>query len=266
MFCIFSSKFAMSKRGGKYGGRMYQMGNAARTIQQAYRKSQFRYNVRANRGARFARTLQVIPRRINQEVKTVDLAATFALNSTGVVTPINLIRVGSTFCNRIGRRIEMRSIYVTGRMNQTGTQTSDYDYTRVMLIYDRQTNGATPTISTILANYTQATVSSTNSLCGLNPDQKERFLVLMDERRVLPAAQTTNADIFGPVDGTYPTFQINRFVKLRGLMTHYQADSSPAVVGDISTGGLFLVTFGQVAAGSEGFDAQLNLRLRYNDA
>jgi len=198
------------------------------------------------------------------EVKSVDISnSTYNINTTGLVTPINLIQVGSTFCNRIGRRIEMSSLYVTGTLRLTGNTTATHDYCRILIVYDRQTNGATPAIATILSNYDQTTAQTTNAGSGLNPDQKERFVILADERRVVPPVSATG--VYSSTEGDQDMFSIKRFVKLRGMQTHYQADSSPAVVGDISTGGLFLVTIGLFANNSQPVNLNCNFRLRYKD-
>lgn len=198
------------------------------------------------------------------ETKSVDIAnSTYAVTTTGLVTPLNLIQVGSTFCNRIGRRIEMVSLYMTGQLRLTGSSTATHDYVRVLIVYDRQTNGATPAIATILANYDQTTAQTTNAGSGLNPDQKERFVILADERRLIPPVTATG--VYSPTEGDQDIFCIKRFVKLRGVQTHYQGDSSPAVVGDISTGGLFLVTIGLFANTAQPANLNVNFRLRYKD-
>jgi len=49
------------------------------------------------------------------------------------------------------------------------------------------------------------------------------------------------------------------------LTTHYKADSNPAVIGDQSTGSLFIITLADLPAGSEGFNIVWNSRLKYVD-
>lgn len=254
-----------------YKGYSKRRGFVSRDVMARARRNARSYNRRAFRsaytsaGTRYSRILSSIPPRM-AEVKSVDLALTqYLINSTGVVTPLNLIQVGSTFCNRIGRRIEMKSLYMTGFMKQTAFGTTFSDYARIMVIYDRQTNGATPTVATILANYDQTTAATTNSSSGINPDQRERFVILCDERRTMPPVDALANGTSGPFDGNKDILDVKRFIKLGGLATHYQADSSPSVVGDISTGGLFLLTIGSFANGAQPFNAQLNFRLRYSD-
>jgi len=217
--------------------------------------------------ARYSRVLSSTSGR--PEVKLVDglnshgNVNTLAINSTGLVTPINLICVGSGFNNRVGRKIELQSCYITGMITQTDNANNLMDYGRILLVYDRQTNGATPSVTTILQNYDQQTNATTGVFCGVNPDERERFLVLMDERLALPGYQ-----LGGPTSGTdglNTTFNIHRFVKLRNLQTHYKADSSPAVIGDIATGALYILTIGATTAGNEGWQFSGTWRIRYKD-
>jgi len=215
------------------------------------------------------RALQSAPRHATAEVKLVDNVnasggISLSLNSTANIQCINLIQSGSGFFNRVGRRIEMQSLHVTGEVNQTTTATTYNDYARILVIYDRQTNGALPSYATIMAAYDQSGTASTTYLSGVNPDERERFLVLMDQRLVLPACPG-GSGVTGATDGPAVTFNINRFLKLRNLTTHYKADSSPSVIGDIATGSLYIIGVGRAASGSEGWQCNLNIRLRYKD-
>lgn len=207
-------------------------------------------------------------RALTPEVKALDVpVTTYAINQTAVITSINLVRIGSTFCNRIGRRIEMASLRLTGFINALRT-TNDEDYARIMLIYDRQTNGAVPAIADILQTTDQAAANTTTAQSGLNLNNRDRFVVLRDMRILLPAVTVASGVITAPgiVDPIKPQNNIDMFVKLKGLVTQFKADSAPAVIGDIASGGLFLVTYGSAfAAGSEGFNLTAEMRLRFTD-
>ncbi len=204
-------------------------------------------------------------RTLSTEIKSLDIPrASYALNTTGSVTPLNLIRAGSSFFNRIGRRIELRSIHMKGTINQIRT-TNSWDYVRVMIVYDRQTNGALPAIADILQSTDQAGTNTTTSFSDINLNNRDRFQVLRDLRICLPSFTLTAGQVTNPgfVDPVSQTFNIKEFKKIKSEITQYKTDSSPADISDIATGGLFLVTLGFQAAGSEGFDADLEFRLRY---
>jgi hypothetical protein len=198
------------------------------------------------------------------EIKSVDVANnTYACNTTGLVVPLNLIQAGSSFYNRVGRRCENISIHMTGMLIPTTNITTVPDYVRVMIIYDRQTNGVLPTVANIFSTYDQAGNQASSTWAGINPDQRERYVILADERRTPPP--NSGSGVYSPTDGTFSSFQINRFRKLQNLLTHYQADSAPAVIGDITTGGLFLVTYGAFSSGTAPYQVHLNFRLRFTD-
>lgn len=257
----------MPPKSVKYTGTQARAYHAKATASRA-RQAMFASKRGAN--SRVKRILASSARR--GETKTVDTTVThgsgtgYTLNQTAQITPMNLVQEGSSFYNRIGRRIEMKSLHLHGNIIQTGVGTTVSDYARVLVVYDRQANGATPSFSTIMANYDQAGTSTSTGLSDLNPDEKERFAILADERLVLPAV-TAATGLGAPTDSAQRTcFNINRFIKLRGLTTHYKASSSPSVIGDVATGSLLLVTIGTAyASGSEGWEAQLSWRLRYDD-
>lgn len=194
---------------------------------------------------------------------------TLAFNTTGNIIAINLVQVGSSMFNRIGRKIEMRSVRVTGTMNTfTVTRaTLTPDFGRIMIVYDRQTNGAYPAMADILQDTEQSGTNTTNSLSGLNMNNRERFVTVMDKRFTLPQATATA----GVLTNVYPNdeacpVKIDEFRKLRGMTTHFKADSNAAVIGDIATGGLYIVSLAyRQASGTELFDLDYNVRLKYVD-
>jgi len=174
----------------------------------------------------------------------------------------NGLAVGTNYFNRIGRRIEMASIHLKGVITQTGHLTVVTDYCRLAVVYDRQPNGAAVNPNNIFADVDSSGAATGNTpSSGVNPDERERYLVLADIKLALPA--TTVAGLTGASDGTVTTFNINRFIKLRGLMTHYQGDTD--LIASISTGSLYVVGMGNLAAGSAGYQFVGTWRLRYAD-
>lgn len=202
------------------------------------------------------------------EIKAVDIPVTsWNINTTAQIVPINLIQAGSTFCNRIGRKVEMASVRVSGMIRPAGNTTTVQDYARVLIVYDRQTNGALPAISDILQTTNQSTTNTTTSFSGININNRDRFTILRDNRYELPTVTDTAGVLTnkGLEDQAHSNYMIDQYIKLGNLCTQYKADSNPAVIGDIATGALFLVIFGSAASGSEGFTFEAELRLRYYD-
>lgn len=160
----------------------------------------------------------------------------------------------------------MKYLYITGFIDQLRTVAAD-DYVRIMVVYDKQSNGTTPAFADIVRSVAQdGTTTGSTALDHLNLDNRKRFMVLLDKRFVLPS-QTLTAGVTtnpGFLDGT-KSLLVQEFIKLRNLETMYKADSAPAVIGDIASGALWLITVGQQAAASEGWQFSATNRLRYID-
>lgn len=222
-----------------------------------------------SRGAmtRYGRILRPQSRRV--EVKAVDglngtgSLNTFTMNTTGTVTCLNMISTGSSFFNRYGRRIALKSLHFHGIIQNNGnSNVNTHEYLRFLIVYDRQANGALPALSDILQNTDQQANNTTSVFSDLNLNNRERFLILRDYRKEFPMVTGANAPYYP--DGQTP-YTLNEFIKLKDLLTHYKADSSPAVIGDIATGSLLLVTVGSQAAGADAYKLQCSWRLRFTE-
>lgn len=212
----------------------------------------------------------------NLEIKSVDFpvnasTATCTLNSTMYIQALNVCQAGSAFYNRIGNEIEMKSLHLVGQVIANGAaSTGVNEYLRIMLIYDRQPNGAYPVLADILSNYDNNGTTSSSSYAMTNPNNKDRFQILMDDRLSISNNITTVAtqqNTAYVIDYIKNEVNISRYVKLKGLMTRFKTSTSPSVIGDISTGALYLVGIGNQAAGANGAGYQFlfNSRLKYTD-
>lgn len=217
------------------------------------------------------------------EVKALDVSNLTAapggvqlnFNTTGSIIPLNLIQAGSSFFNRVGRKVELRSIeFQMIQQPLNVSRANGTDTLRVAIVYDRQTNGALPALADIFQDTEQNGTNTTASQSGLNLNNRDRFSIVMDKRFMLPAATATA----GVLTNVWPNSMggdkgaddgvglIHEYRKLGGLLTHYKADSSPAVIGDVATGALYLVVFADSTAGTEIFQGQeWHARLRYTD-
>lgn len=201
------------------------------------------------------------------EIKAVDVPVqNFSINTTGSVTALNLIRIGSTYVNRIGRRIAMKNLRLTGILETLRTVATN-DYMRIIVLYDRQANGAFPLVADILTTTDQAAANTTGVFSNINLNNRERFTILRDKRVALPSSTFTAGVItnVGLIDPITTLTNFDMFIPLKGLVTQYKADSSPAVIGDIASGSLILLVLGGTAAGSEGYQVAIETRLRFTD-
>jgi len=222
-------------------------------------------------------------RSLKGEVKSLDVGSATAVapggtpltvNQTGLIGAINLVTAGSFFFNRVGRKIEMRSVELSYQITTlTATLTTPQDWLRIMIVYDRQTNGAYPAISDVLQDTDSAGANTSGVSAGLNLNNRDRFLVVYDDRTQLPAMTNTAGVVsnafpnsFGGRNGTSTGFgNVHIFRKFKGgLVAHFKADSTPAVIGDVATGGLYVITLGTQAVGNYSI-TPWKFRVRYTD-
>lgn len=213
------------------------------------------------------------------EIKVVDYSNQyFPLQFDSVfgdIRLINAINNGTAFYERIGNRIAMKSLHLTGfiERNVSNTMASNEDYLRVMIVYDRQPNGALPVITDILQDVDAVGNTYNFGLSGINMDNRNRFKMIIDERIHVPPLGINGANPaytgYSP-DINYSNnggFKINRFIKLNNLVTHY----NPTFFGDeqdITTGTLMIIGMcynNTLADDSVGWQFTFTCRLKYSD-
>lgn len=94
---------------------------------------------------------------------------------------------------------------------------------------------------------------------------RDRFQILRDLQFYAPPVTNTAGVLTnGP---SYPAndqeIDINIFIKLKGLATHYKSTSNPATIADISTGALYAAFVCNTTDSGWGFGGAF--RLRYED-
>jgi hypothetical protein len=218
----------------------------------------------------------LITARKGEEIKSVDISPSAKIvSTTALFSLLNGTQEGSSFYNRVGRRVTMKSLLIQGYFYPNGNATANATaYCRIMVVYDRQPNGAFPTLADVLTSYTDAGATSSTAQDQLNMNNRDRFRVLRDARVILPPLGA--AGVSGvPLNETFEmngteqdrTLNVKWFIKLRDLETHYKASSNPAVVGDIATGAVFfMIVQDTVISANAGWTFALQSRLRYTDA
>lgn len=205
------------------------------------------------------------------EVKTVDVKVTNQVfNSTGAIALMNGTAEGTSFYNRIGRRIRMKSIQISGTVDDntaTGVPANDSSYLRLLVVYDRQNNGGTPALADILLDVDSAGTTTTDAYSGLNMTNSDRFKVLMDDRIYIVNDNVTAGNPTNPLytslsnlASTSGEVNIKRFIKLNGLETHYGTANANAA--GCQTGAVWMVL---VASAGSMCQANLRVRVRYWD-
>lgn len=211
------------------------------------------------------------------EVKAMDYpqktagsdVVTALISTTVTYDGLNLVTEGTSFYNRVGRRIRMKSVTITGSLARSAnTVTTGGEYLRVLLIYDRQPNGNFPGPTDVLLDYGADGTTGATSFSGMNMNNVERFAILRDKRIAVvsndPTAGSNGATV-ASVTGTVDP-SIYWHVKLKDLETHYKGNTTPQpLIGDIATGALILMTIGDVANTGCAYELQWKSRLRFVD-
>lgn len=223
-------------------------------------------------------------RRGGEEVKTLDLQFTgnyaagytvdtqpqqaLNLNSnTASVQAFSLIQQGAGISQRIGNKVSLKSLRLRLRLVATGNAQTSPIQARVMVLYDRNPNGAYTAANSILSTSLQAnTIGAGTADSEINPNFMERFVCLMDRYWMCPtfdAAGLTNT--IGPTgEGQYPWI-INEYVKLRNLEVIYTGTANPMTIAYHTTGALMILTYSTVAAGADPWCLMGSARLRFRD-
>lgn len=212
------------------------------------------------------------------EIKTIDYPLATAnggvgydgskASTTATMVCLNLSQEGPSFYNRIGRKIMLKSLKLQLSISPSGTGNNQREFVRAMIVYDRQANGAFPSLSDIIQGYDTAgaTYTTATPWISQNLNNTFRFTILRDYRWQLPNNQNnaTSAQAVGVcTDYCNERQAVNDFIKLKNLETHYKANAG--AIGDISTGALLLIWFGDNSSVNAGFIITYSARLRFYD-
>lgn len=230
-----------------------------------------------------------------QERKFFDVMSPANLSSSGLTnnpqavvpvgaastTPIllNGIAEGTDYYNRVGRDVTMKSLYFQGEFainpsvaattsglaslvldNATTTAPSPYDtsfdYVRILIVYDLQTNGSFPPLSDVIyTNYISGGVVAAgvpDTLSFMNLNYRDRFKIVMDKRFPLTGNMNNGA------------VYIKKFKKLSTGVTYTSTSTgeSGSTIGSIATGALLMYVFSQYGISS----GLVRTRVRFTDA
>jgi len=201
------------------------------------------------------------------EIKAIDIpSAGYAFRNPATATGVALlngVQAGAAFFNRVGSRIEMKSLHIRGNIVPAATGISTAG--RLLIVYDRQPAGALPVVADVLQARDQAGAATTTNASEINLDNRDRFTIVRDLNVYFPA-QTYTAGVLtnGPAfPGQDQELDVNIFIKLKGLSTHFKSSTAPTAIGDIATGALYVMFVSGGTDSSWNFNG--GFRLRYND-
>jgi len=209
--------------------------------------------------------------------KGVDTSLTLAgpvvntTNTNGDAFVLNLIQAGNGSWNRIGRKVNLHSVRLTGLARfiysaQATTSNIGGTMLRMVVVWDKQPSGAAiPNFDTIFGNTVQGGTESATILDNLRYDNVGRFRVLRD-LRVFAEPKTTPAT-GGTQNLVSFDLPFDEYIKLN-KRTIYSGESAPMTIADISSGALY-VYFRAFGSTNDAVDwailAGSIARLRYTD-
>lgn len=173
---------------------------------------------------------------------------------------VNLCQEGAANYNRLGRRIKLKSIQITGTFipeTPQPTPTTDQPiFCRFALVYDRQPNsgGTYPTPAEIWLTRDQ---TGTSNAAGVpwpwtppNVDNIDRFQIMRDCKFNFATNNPGATDEVALLMTNQTLVQGSQcmlYKKLKGLETHFRSNSNPTTIADISTGALYFIIWADVS-------------------
>ena len=203
------------------------------------------------------------------EKKAVDIPATTTnfVNTLAAFVVLNPVQQGPAYYNRIGSRIELSSVNLRGLINpltvKNATQANDIG--RIIIFYDRQTNGVLPTQVDLLQTRDQGGNATNVGISPINLDNRDRFLIIRDYQVFFPESDNVGITRFVNTQSKEGNneYNINMHIKLKGLQTMFKSTSNPITAGDIATGGLFIGFISHTTTATK--SCTWTARLRYKD-
>lgn len=178
------------------------------------------YNAYSRAGSQVVADLNYLRRFINTELHYVDVNATNTATTTPSLPILNALSLGDTATTRTGQSIKMDRCDL--RFHIEANATSILNYVRVMVIVDKQANGASITAAQFL-------VSTSNVNTPLTFASQNRIIVLYDE--TIPLNYNGNSG------------SVTRLITPNTTQHVTYYDTNVGTVADISSNSLFLVYF-----------------------
>jgi len=191
------------------------------------------------------------------------------ISTTDTLDLVNGIAVGANAYQRIGRSVKLHSMRFRGcilRTNSSGSTTGEF--LRVLIVYDRQPNGAFPTYADIIQTIDSTGDGSAGPFDFPNLNNQERFLILREHCMQVPCSATAESSQSRAVNETiidqHQQFMFDDYIKLDNLPSNYK--DTGATISSVATGAIYVVTCGTEAVASAGCSLNYVTRLKYSDA
>lgn len=215
----------------------------------------------------------LMSRRNATEVKQIDTSSSqrftnsYTSSTPGAVgNPIllNWMSQGSSATQHVGRKAVLKSLLFRWQVVPEvilSTQVPDFAYLRILIVYDRQSNGVYPTSADILNGATAYTAGATVAYTGnslplepMNLNNRDRFKVLLDKKMK-----------WNRYDNS--TWTGEKYIKLKSREMIFQASSGSTAIGDITTGAIHCLPIVDITpATNANWTLRFSSRVRFVDA
>jgi len=190
------------------------------------------------------------------------------VSTTATIDYVNGTSAGSNDFQRVGRSAKLHSIHFKGGIYPSGNSgTTAGEWLRILLVYDRQPNGAVPSYSDIMQTVDATGNFSSTAFDFKNLGNAERFLILRDHNVQVPCTSSTTAGTYfqaNQLQDPNQSLMFDDYVKLENLPVQYKGVD--ASISSIATGALYVVTCGSQAVASAGCTLNYVTRVMYSDA
>jgi len=202
------------------------------------------------------------------EVKGVDALLTQAsllntTNTNGGIQVMTLVAPGSGSFNRIGRKIQLKSLrlkgWITVPQGPSTTELQEGTNIRMIVVLDKQPSGSLPTFQDIFGYTDQAGTEASTMFAQVRYDNTERFVVLKDK------TMDCNPQTSGTLAGTSSQFELSfdEFIPLKGITTVFSGQSATCTIADLSSNAVYVIWRSTNALGA--VNTASVSRLRYVD-
>lgn len=180
-----------------------------------------------------------------QEKRWVDVFNSAAFSNTAVQQLLNGFQVNTDYYNRLGHNYLNKKLTFECWVMPNQTTCTTFDVGCIVLVWDRQTNGAAPGFSSVLQSTQNSGVQTASSRSFFNKEQSERFLILRHEKIMLPTYALTGSQVTTPA--FYDGQQKYHFKWNIPLNLQTKCSGDGALVTDILAGSLYLMVASESA-------------------
>lgn len=197
----------------------------------------------------------------NVEKKVFDTQMYADVSSAGAFYALCLPVPGAAMNQRIGRKLTIKSVQFKGIVQlelaatPTGAVTAESNHLRMILLYDKQPNGALPALTDVLTGG-----QTVNDL--FNIDNRDRFSILKDK------VWSFDPMIYDSANGGYAWNRTCAYIKMYkklNLETIFNAGTA-GTSADVNSGNLIVLWLCNTPNGiDKNVDIYVNSRVRYLD-